>query len=451
MTILSNIYKKFKKSSFWISVATLSSGQIIAQCINIFSVPLISRIYSKVSYGDFGLVTSTATIVVGFIGLGLGSAIMVPEDDEESRKVLRSTYSIQLALSAIICVGMLVISPYHVFFNTQLSYEASLVIMFLYINLSVFSSLLTVYINRLEFNKVLFLNPLISSFSTLLITLPLGLMGLDMVGLYIAYLVSTFIAIVHMLHSANPFTSLPSIAEIKFVLQKYKNFVIFQFPSNLVGTFAQQMPNQFLARSFGNGALGDYIMCNKVFGLPMSLVASPIQTVYFRIAAQKYKEGNDGLADFTFSLVTKLMLIAFVPLVIGMAFGKEIFSFVLGRQWETAGILASILGLQYVFTFCYDCITYCRIAINKQKINFITSIIQVVVIVGSLIFGVVVFQTLIGTISCFAIAYLFYSVFNITVTFYCLQKYVLKFIIFSFVYCIICLLLTYGLRFLIII
>lgn len=440
------IKEKLKKSSFWSSVVTLSAGQIIAQCINVFSIPIVSRIYSKASYGDFGLVTSTATIIIGFIGFGLGSAIMVPKDDEESRGILRSTYTIQFFLSMILCVSMLLLSPYYIFFTTQLPYTVAILLMFFFINVSVLSSLMTVYVNRLKLNKVLFFNPLISTLSTLLITLPLGLIGLDMIGLYAACLISNGIAITHMLRKANPFTSLPSWNEIKFVIKKYKHFIIFQYPSNLVGTFTGQMPNQILARNFGNGALGDYAMCNKIFGLPMSLIAGPIQTVYFRTAAQKYLEGNSDLADFTYSLVTKLMLLAIVPLVIGMAFGKEISSFLLGSKWEMAGTLASILGLQYIFTFCYNCITYCRVAINLQKINLYTSIFQTIVIIGSLLIGVTVFHTLIGTISCFAVANLIYSIFNIAVNFYCLKKYTLKFILFSFIYCTICLVATVGLR-----
>ncbi|MEG1559369.1 MAG: oligosaccharide flippase family protein [Clostridia bacterium] len=438
---INNLIAKIKGNNFWKSVAALSSGQIIAQLINLFSVPIISRIYSKESYGDFGIIISTATIIIGFIGMGLGSAIMAPKTDEESEKVFRTSFSIQFVLSFVLCLGFLILMPYYQFFTSQIPYPVAILIMFVYINLTVLSSLMNIYINRLKMTKVLFLNPLIGALVTLLVTLPLGLLGLDAVGLYIASIISYTIINIHMLRKANPFTKKPSFAEMQYIIKKYRHFIIYQYPSNLMTAFTSQMPNQLLSSNFGNSALGDYSMCNKIFTMPISLIAAPIQTIYFRTVTQKYRDGED-IADFTFSLITKLMLLSIIPIIILMAFGEPIFSFILGDQWRIAGKLASILALQYVFTFCNNCITYCRVTINKQKINLLVSLFQAIIIIISLIIGVSIFKTLIGTITCFAIASTVYNIIDIFISFRCLKKYSFKFLIISFIYCLICILFT---------
>lgn len=435
MIFSKNRWDRFKGSAFWKSVATLSAGQIVALFINIFTIPVISRIYSKEAFGDFAIVTSTAIIIIGFIGFGLGSAIMVPESDEESEKIFVTSFLLQVYLTIILALVMIILMPFYKIFSPQIPYLASIGIMFLYIVLTVLSSSMNVYVNRLNMDKVLFINPLIGALVALCLKIPLGLMGFDSVGLYIATIASLVLVNVHMIRKANPFKRKINLSGMLCVIRKYKDFVIYQYPANLMGAFTCQMPNQFLGRKFGIIQLGDYSMNNSVFGAPSSLLAGPIQRIYFRTVSQRYRDEED-ISEFTYSLITKLMLVGSVPIIATMAFGEEIFAFVLGTKWSTAGSLASILALQYLFSFLYNCITYCRVAINKQRVNLYTSLFQFVVIISSLIVGVGIFKTLLGTVTCFAIANLVYQIINISITFYCLKKNTIKFLIFSIVYCL---------------
>lgn len=445
MSVINNLMKKLKESSFGKSVITLSIGQGLAQVINLISIPIISRVYSKNSYGDYGIITSTAIILIGTVGLGLGSAIMSPKSDEESQKVLRAGFLLQAMLAFIICLGMLALMPFYRFFETQIPYPAAVCIMFIYIILNILSTQMNVYINRLKMNKVLFINPLIYSLSTLLLTLPLGLLGYDKIGMYIAAIVSLTISNIHMLRKANPFTSRPLLSEVIFTVKNYKNYILFQYPSNLVGTYAYQMPNQVFARNFGNAGLSDYDMCNRVFGLPISLLATPIQTVYFRTVSQKYRDGED-IAEFSYSLLTKLMLVAIIPIILVMAFGEYIFAFVLGEKWAIAGQIASIMSLHYLFTFCYSCVTYCRVVIQKQKINLYMSVIQLIFTVISLFIGVFIYRSIIGAIICYTIVSTALALINIVINFYCLKKLAVKFLVFSLIYCIITISATLFIR-----
>lgn len=441
--------KSIISNPFWNSVATLSFGQIIAQLINIFSIPIISRLYSQEAYGDFGLLVSIATIIIGVIGLGLGSAIMVPEKEEESKLILQVTFLLQIILSFLICLFLPPIINYKFIFYKNLTNLFTSMVLFLYITLTVLSSLLSVYINRLRLNKILFKNSLISAFSNFFITIPLGLLGLNAIGLYLSSVVSLIFINIHMLRKVNPFFKRVSISDIFHVFKIYRRFIIYQYPSNLIGTSTRQFPNQLIANNFGSNALGTYVMCTRVFGLPLSLIATPIQTVYFRFASQKFIEGASDLADFTYSIVTKILLFLFIPLVIGMAFGREIFVFILGDQWAQSGTIASILGLQYVFEFAYNCVTYCRVSINKQNVNLYTSILQVILIFFSLLFGYYYFKSLIGTVLCFSIANLFFNIINISINFICLRKNVVRFSVFSIVYCLGCGFLVWILRLLV--
>jgi O-antigen/teichoic acid export membrane protein len=436
---------KLKKNDFWKSIITLSTGQIIAQSLNLFLIPIISRIYSKEAYGDFAIVTSTATIIIGFVGVGLNTAIMAADNEEEANKVFTVGFYIQALLTTILILGMLIISPYYRFFESYLEYTTALIVMFFYILLSVLATQLTVYVNRLKLDKILFYNSLRGALSNLLITLPLGLLGVDSLGMYIATIASLIYMNINILRHVKPFYLNIKLNDFIFVAKKYKEFIIFQYPANLVGIFTNQMPIQFLSANFSLTQLGDYSMCNRVFQLPMSFIATPIQTVYFRFASQKFKNGED-IADFTYSIVSKILYIAFLPVIIIMVFGKPIFEFVLGTNWGVAGEISSILILQFLFSFCTSCIVYCRVTIGKQRVNLYISIIQFIMTIVSLIIGIFVFKSFIGTIISFAIINTIFGILNITVNFLCLKKYYYKFSIFSILYCLLCISVSFVLK-----
>jgi len=431
-------------SEFIRKTSTLVSAQVIAQVIGLLSMPIVSRLYTKVAYGELAIVISVATILSSIIELGLNSAIMIPREIHEAKEVFSTSYLLQFGLVTIITIVIVAVKPQYQLFNIGVSYYVTCLLMYIYILLNNLSGLLRIYMNREGLYKALFWNSIIGALSTLCITIPLGLMGWGFMGFMTANLVSSFVCNAQMLWHANPFITVKFSRRVA-LLKEYKDFIIFQLPSNIIDTFSKQLPNQILATSFGSAALGGYSMSQKVLGIPSGLIASPISTVYFKTADEFHKEGKD-LAKFTFSLISKTMLISLVPLVVLLAYGKEVFSFVLGEQWREAGIIASILGLQYVLMFCDTCTSYCRVSIGKQKVNFSMSIVKLTITIVSLSVGVVVYKNLIGTITCFAVGASCSYILDMGINFFCMKRYILKYFVFAISYCVIVFLLTSAIK-----
>lgn len=433
LQFIKNIKQRIKQNSFYKSVMVLASGQILSQVISVLTVPLCSRLYTQEAYGEFGIITSTAAIIINIITLGLNSAIMVPENDEESNKIFLTSFYIQLILATFILFTMIGFSPIYRFFSVGIPYGVACFIMYIYVLLTGLTGIMSMHINRKKMNKVLFFNPIINSLTTLLITIPFGFYGLGFLGFLIAAIVAASVANIQMLFHSNPFRTKIPFKEIVTICKKYREFIFFQYPSNIASALALQMPNQLFANFFGNSALGAYSMCQKLLGYPISLIGTPINTVYFRTASEYYRQGKD-VADFTFQLVSRIIAIAFIPLIIVMSYGNVIFGFILGSNWSEAGNIAGILGVQYVFLFCTTCTSYCRVVIGKQKVNFVMSIIQLAFIIVPIFVGFYMTHTFIGTLLFFAIGNTLFQILSLSVDFYCLKKNYFKFILFSLVY-----------------
>lgn len=430
---ISSYILKIKNSVFWKSVAVLVSGTVIAQLLGLFTTPIVSRLYDPEAFGEYAIIVSTSSIILGIVTLGLNSAVMVPVSDEESDDVFMVAFFTMLFLSTFIFVVMIVVSPFKHFFNAGMDYVVSCILVYGLVVINNTKGLLSVYINRKKLNKVLFYNSLIGAMATLFITIPLGIIKLGGIGLITASIVAGFVENLQMIYHANPFIKLPRINTFISVYKKYRDFILYQYPSNFIGNFAIQLPTQVFSSVFGNANLGSYSMNEKILGIPSRLIGAPINTIYFRTASEYSKEGKD-LGKFTFSLITKIMMVAFVPLVITVLWGEKIFSWVLGSQWGEAGRMAGFLIVQYVFMFCSTCTSYCRVSIGKQKMNFIMSILRVAIIGLSIFLGISISGDLYNTIVFFTVGSSIYLIIDMAINFYCMGKYFAKYLTFAIVY-----------------
>ena len=412
-------------SDFLKSVSVLFSGNILANIISFAAIPLISRIYSKADFGEYAIFTSVSTIIVNIVAFGLTAAIMAPKENEESKKLLTTISLVEIICILVFAVAFVLLFPISSFSGIRLNRFYIFALFILYTVFMGIYYLLSVYTNKLKLNRVLFWNALINSLSVAFLALPFGYIGLKSDGLIIAAILSFFLADCQMAIKTRPFVKVNLLTELKIIIQKYRDFVFYQFPSNLIGTFAQQYPNQAFSRFFGNANLGGYAMCERILGVPMRLIGSPINTVYFRHASMYVKEGRN-LSSFTFKLICRLFLISYVPVILLYIFSHDVFVFILGSEWEAVGELLSVLVLPYFMSFCCSCITYCLVVINKQKVNLIITLLQFSVVATSISLGYYMTGNFTDTIKIFAYGNVLVSTIHLLIIFYFLKDHFFK-------------------------
>lgn len=434
MNKVRNLTQKIRNRGFFISVLKVGSGQLISQMLALVSVPILSRIYSDVAYGDTALITSTAAILINMSTFGLNSAIMKPEDDEESRKIFTTAFLTNLILSTGFTAVYAVLSGKIRLFEISGSYGLALLLMWLYCVLYVTRTLMTVYMNRKQKYNRLFFNPIIGSAANFVIAIPLGLLGFGFEGFMLTHIATSLVACIHMMWGDVPFSKRYRLRDFPRIFVEYKEYVLFQCPSNFIGNFGIEYPTQYLGRVFTTQELGGYSMCVRIMKMPIRLIAAPISTVYFRTATEYHREGKN-LAAFTYRMISKTLLISAVPVAVFIFISEPLFAFVLGATWREAGALASFLVIQYVLLFCSQTTSYCRVSIEKQRTNLMVEIIRLGIAIASCTTGYMVFRTMSATVMCYSIGQCIYNIFDMAVSFYCMdKKYLKKYILVSIIY-----------------
>lgn len=445
--LLYSTFNKLKTNDFFKSVAILSTGNIIAQTISIFSLPLVSRLYSPASFGDFALIISISSIISYFSTLGLPSAILKPESNRESKEIISTHFTITLILSALIILILVLFSVLFKVVSTNTNYLLFCISLFPIVITTSLVSSFSIYINKQKKNNILFYNSIIGSLSTLLITVPLGLLNFGIWGLYFGTLISGIAQIYQMVLAEKNMMVKINFSIIKCTIKKYKEYVKYQYPSNFIVNITSQLPLQYFYKIFGSQVVGNFAMSEKLFGIPMKLLASPISTVYFRTISEKQRSSENNFADFTFKYVIITMLIAIIPLSLVIFTGQFLVDLILGPKWSLAGQVFAILALQYVFIFCDSSTSYLRVAINKQRINLIMSLLKVFVIVSSIFLGFFFLKDFILTLTAYSFGVVVYQIIDMAINFYCLGKFYIKYLLFSITYVLVFTLIYYSLYF----
>ncbi len=427
-------FDSFIKSSFVKSVFSIGTGNLIAQLMSLISVPLLTRIYSNEAYGDYGVIASTLTIVVSFSTMGLSSAIMEPKDEAKSRKVFKTAFIIQVMVILTIVLGALMLYPRFELFKITGSYHLALFLFCIYAITISSNSLLSVFVNRIGLNKVLLANPIITSVCNFVVALPLGLLGVGYQGFLISYIIGNSIGNLQMIIRSKPYLDKYKKSDFLNVLKEYKEYIYYQCPANLLGNLGTQWPVQFLSRQFGSSALSHYTVSNNLLNYPIRLIAGPIGTVYFRKVSENVREKKD-FSKFTFRLVVGAMLIAFVPMLLFSLIGEQVVGFFLGENWAQTGKVMSIVVIQYVLLFCSKCTSYCKVSLGKQKLNFIYGILGLIVTVAFSFLGYYLSggDIMMTIVACTA-ARCTVNIFDMALNFYCLKKYLVRYLLFSIPY-----------------
>lgn len=381
--------ERIRNNSFIKNVLSLSSGVIIGQIISTVGMPIISRIYTAADMGDYTLITSSANVIIAISVLGMLTVFMLPAKDSEARELCRLVTLSTIVISIVCVIFLYLISPWWRILSTEkISYSIALVVLWSYVVLSSVNNICYAYVNRMRMYKVLFWNPILGAAVNISFGIVFGLLGWGVVGYTLAHVISMFANIFHLVIHANPFSSIPQSERIgyKKLLISYQRFPKYQMPANLISNIAIQIPLEIMNITFSATVLGYYSMANRILSMPIALLATPINRVYFQEASRRHQRGED-IAEFGYKIMESNIKIAIIPIVILMVFGRWIFAFILGSQWAEAGSYAAMLGIYFLVTFCVNCLSGSFVIIGKSSWNLVCATINV--LIGFLLYSII--------------------------------------------------------------
>jgi O-antigen/teichoic acid export membrane protein len=147
---------------------------------------------------------------------------------------------------------------------------------------------------------------------------------------------------------------------------RYRDFPRVLIVAHSLNLFSSRLPILIMPISFGTSAAGLYSLTQQVIGLPMQLVGSAIGDVFRQQASEEFRKTGSCLAIYLRTM-RALMALYVVPFLVMATLSPNLFSFVFGEAWHSAGIMAQILAPMFFIQFVSSPLSSMFMIAEKQR------------------------------------------------------------------------------------
>jgi len=392
------------KSKFSRDVLTLVTGTTISQIITILAAPIITRLYGPEAFGLLAIFTSITGLIGVIACLRYELAIMLPKSDEEAANVFGLCIFIVSAVS-LLSIPILALSYQYIeiILNSQdignyfwlIPPYVFLSGMFLALN---YWNTRTKHFHRLAIAQVM------RTGSQTGTQLGFGITGYTTGGILIGatvlgQVVSTLVLGIQILRNhITFFIRVISTKEMIIVLKRYSNFPKYDIWAALLNAFSSILPIFVLTAYFNPTIVGYYSLGLMVLQFPLSFIQGALAQVFFQKAAEAKNISHEQLKNTVLQMIKPMIFVVFLPVILFILIGPEIFSVVFGSQWAEAGNYVRFLSLWIGITFISSPISILFSIFQKQQFSLFFNVLQLILRVVALITGAVMGSALIAII-----------------------------------------------------
>lgn len=351
----SSLLKKINNSNLARSVLVVASGTAGAQLIALVLMPVITRLYGPESYGKLGVFMTAITILTPISTMALPSAIVLPEKDAEAKEISRISLIIALLVSIILGLSFVIAEDLLKSFSTFQSLGNLIWFLPIALIFTAYQSVYTQWIIRKkkfkDLSKVAIGHSVLNYGMQVIIGLKYPftyiLVAAHSIGIFFrALMLFYFSKDMRSSSFDNTHKTKPANLEL---LKKYYDFPMYRAPEMLLSAISQGMPVILLSTYFGLAAAGFYSLTRTVLAIPITLLGSSIQSVFyphFNEAVLKKNKTRRLLIKPTLTL----FYVGLIPFIATVFFAPFAFSLVFGQEWYKAGEYAQWLSIWFLLT-----------------------------------------------------------------------------------------------------
>ncbi len=374
------MYFKFKNllsSSFGKNSVILTAGTLIAQIIGILITPVLSRIYTPADYGLVALFGSFAAICSTMITMRYETRVMLPKSEEESKNIL----VLVIYLSLFFGGGLILLSLFnsHYFLSKiQLSelepwIEVAIVASVATAIIGVISN----WLNRLTKYLTIAILRIFQALFGAIASLTFGLLLIQN-GLIYAQLVGLFLTLLVFIIVGYPSISVKStFSELLTTAKIHKRAPLYLLPTAILDVVTLQLPFFLISIWFSTSTTGNYRMAYSLLLLPSALVGTAIAQIFY----QKFSNlWPDAVAAKRMLIKTwkSLAVLGFIPMILIIFFGEQIFKIALGNSWTQAGQIASVLAPMVFASLIHSPTSSTLTVMGEERLGFFLALTVVI-------------------------------------------------------------------------
>ncbi len=427
---LRNLYQSFtNEGSFANNIKYYTLYFFVNFVIQLIFTPIVARVFTAEAYGTFSLVASLATYASLLFTLQLEPAIVIQKTEKEAQIISKAIFTVNSVATTISYIVLASVLVYCYFFAPIIFSNTSYLLWIPLLSFSIAAHSVYGYVaNRNKKYKKIFQVMSPTFFGSKVATIGWGkFVNNNFLGLYLGEVLFRIGAVILGFkyvvgHKLSTYLNFLSFKRTCQVAKENLNYVFFVLPLRLISLLSSQMPIYFLAIHYDKATLGQFAFANAFLEIPVRLISYSFSTVFFQKSSEVINAG-DTMLKRSLKMLGGLFLLGIPPFALMYLFSEEIFYFLFGKQWVYASELAVSLTLFYFSRFVFEPFQVLFQLLNKQRIQFIITIIYFLTFGSYLFFSMTNKGELTHIFNVMSVLSLFYFSLQTLLVFYLLWKH----------------------------
>jgi O-antigen/teichoic acid export membrane protein len=351
------------------------SGSAVAQVIGFALIPIISRLFSPSDFGVLGSFQSVSSIIAAGATLQYTQAIMLPKEKEDALNLFFVSCLCTLAVG-FLCFIFCLLAPASVNGLMKTDGVWALALLVVAIVVAGLNQSCGAWCVRAKAFKHTAASQVIRSLSEKGTQIGFGYFKAGAAGLIVSIVLSDMLASLNLVRVLFPdlwalrrFIRWDRMKELSI---EYRDFPMYAASQNVISALSSGLPVLMLTHFYGIVVAGAYAFGLRILWTPMNLLIGSLRQVLFQKASETQQQGG-RLAPLYVKTTAGLFAVVFFPSMVFFLWAPEIFIWIFGSQWYTAGELAKFLILWIMFAFCnLPAVLFARIIRIQRTVFFYT-------------------------------------------------------------------------------
>lgn len=380
----------YSREGFRGPVVTLLSGTAITLVISYLTVPILTRLFTPEEFGISDYFVMIMSILITFSSLRYEDAMLLPREDRDAGAV----FWLAILLTGVTVVLALIFAFWRHEIASFLRVEAVGPYLWLVpptLLLMRFAKLSEVWLSRFKSFRTITAGEVLNKFTMLSSRVgagaatSLGAGGL-IGGFIVAHVASAAYYLVALKRGAGSrLSGTFDGAALRRVARRYRRFPAYSTPAAAMNAVVARLPVLLLPIYFSLEAVGLFGRAFVALAVPLSLIGTAISRVFFVHAAEANRDHR--LAAFTRTVHARLVMIGMFPTLMLIAVGPELFTFVFGPEWRTAGVFEQYLAAWFFAGGVASPLTRLFDVLERQRTELLISLTTFLALTTALVIG----------------------------------------------------------------
>ncbi|HKS80452.1 MAG TPA: oligosaccharide flippase family protein [Candidatus Acidoferrales bacterium] len=390
---ISNVASPSRKTSTWSfarNVAVLGGGAALAQAFSVVLAPVLTRLYSPESIGQFGIFASFLNVSLVVVSLKYELGIMATPTEEKAAQLTIASFLLAIPMSLLAAGALGTMMHFSLLgFGVLPSYAPAIMGLILIFG-GAFYALRYWFVRQEQFTGVSRALVAQGGVRTTL-QVVFGALGAKLGGLLGGEMLGRCAGMMRMYREGWPQIRarvFPLRREgFREVLRENWRFPVYSFPSTLVDSLSSNICIPLIVLYYGARAGGYYALVQRVLAVPFVLIGTSVADAFHGRVAVYARDTPKQVSGLFRKTGLWLFLLGLVPALFLGFYGQPVFKFVFGGEWGLAGEMAAVISPLFLAQFVVSPLSRLVFVLQGQRVKLIYDALALASMIGVFVFA----------------------------------------------------------------